>query len=156
MEVVVRNDAREANNVLTAGRTDVNYNDVVWLRARRSAGAEPREGTTTDVRPMHEKIRADVGIRLMEAAAVCSFEDMGYLEALLMIPKDELLPPTPPPARMTSALSSCSSRSPPSCAAAMASGSHLRRCRGARSLRPHVVGVGRGGTAQGKVAAKRM
>jgi hypothetical protein len=49
---------------------------------------------------MHQKIRANVSVRLTEAAPACSFEDMGYLEALLMIPKDELLPPTPPPARM--------------------------------------------------------
>ena len=48
VEAVARGDAREAGELLAAGRADVNYAGVVWLRARRVAEAEPREDAAAE------------------------------------------------------------------------------------------------------------
>ena len=60
VEAVACGDAREAGELLAAGRADVNYAGVVWLRARRVAEAEPREGAAAEARAVHDEIRADV------------------------------------------------------------------------------------------------
>ncbi|CAN6249168.1 unnamed protein product [Urochloa humidicola] len=60
VEAVARGDAREAGELLASGRADVNYAGVVWLRARRVAEAEPRDGAAAEARAVHEEIRADV------------------------------------------------------------------------------------------------
>ncbi|KAK3142228.1 hypothetical protein QOZ80_4BG0343870 [Eleusine coracana subsp. coracana] len=60
VEAVARGDAREVGELLAAGRADVNYAGVVWLRARRVVEAEPREGAAAELHPVHDEIRADV------------------------------------------------------------------------------------------------
>ncbi|XP_062185762.1 uncharacterized protein LOC133889267 [Phragmites australis] len=60
VEAVARGDAREAGELLAAGRADVNYAGVVWLKARRVAESEPREGAAAELRAVNEEIRADV------------------------------------------------------------------------------------------------
>jgi hypothetical protein len=45
----------------------VNYAGVVWLRARRVAEAEPREGAAAEARAVHEEIRADASPLFLSA-----------------------------------------------------------------------------------------
>ncbi|KAF8715166.1 hypothetical protein HU200_027721 [Digitaria exilis] len=79
VEAVARGDAREAGELLAAGRADVNYAGVVWLRARRIAEAEPREGAAAEARAVHEEIRADVSPLFLAAGN----GDVALVRALL-------------------------------------------------------------------------
>ncbi|CAL5016210.1 unnamed protein product [Urochloa decumbens] len=79
VEAVARGDAREAGELLAAGRADVNYAGVVWLRARRVAEAEPREGAAVEARAVHEEIRADVSPLFLAAGN----GDVALVRALL-------------------------------------------------------------------------
>ncbi|WVZ86206.1 hypothetical protein U9M48_033028 [Paspalum notatum var. saurae] len=79
VEAVARGDAREAGELLAAGRADVNYAGVVWLRARRVAEAEPREGAAAEARAVHEEIRADVSPLFLAAGN----GDVALVRALL-------------------------------------------------------------------------
>jgi hypothetical protein len=80
VEAVARGDAREAGELLAAGRADVNYAGVVWLRARRVAEAEPREGAAAEARAVHEEIRADVSPLFLAAGN----GDVALVRALLV------------------------------------------------------------------------
>ncbi|CAN6268344.1 unnamed protein product [Urochloa humidicola] len=79
VEAVARGDAREAGELLASGRADVNYAGVVWLRARRVAEAEPREGAAAEARAVHEEIRADVSPLFLAAGN----GDVALVRALL-------------------------------------------------------------------------
>jgi hypothetical protein len=89
VEAVARGDAREAGEVLAAGRADVNYAGVVWLKARRVAEAEPREGAAAELRAVHEEIRADVSPLFLAAGN----GDVTLVRALLV---SHPAPPTLP------------------------------------------------------------
>ncbi|KAK3144411.1 hypothetical protein QOZ80_4AG0312730 [Eleusine coracana subsp. coracana] len=79
VEAVARGDAREVGELLAAGRADVNYAGVVWLRARRVVEAEPREGAAAELRAVHEEIRADVSPLFLAAGN----GDVALVRALL-------------------------------------------------------------------------
>ncbi|CAN6276122.1 unnamed protein product [Urochloa humidicola] len=91
VESVARGDAREAGELLAAGRADVNYAGVVWLRARRVAEAEPREGAAAEALAVHEEIRADVSPLFLAAGN----GDVALVRALLV--SDQSCPPAFPP-----------------------------------------------------------
>jgi hypothetical protein len=80
VEAVARGDAREAGELLAAGRADVNYAGVVWLKARRVAEAEPREGVAAELSAVHEEIRADVSPLFLAAGN----GDVALVRALLV------------------------------------------------------------------------
>ena len=88
VEAVARGDAREAGELLAAGRADVNYAGVVWLRARRVAEAEPREGAAAEARAVHEEIRADVSPLFLAAGN----GDAALVRALLVSDQNQSLP----------------------------------------------------------------
>ncbi|KAL6650942.1 hypothetical protein ACP70R_009867 [Stipagrostis hirtigluma subsp. patula] len=79
VEAVARGDAREAGELLAAGRADVNYAGVVWLKARRVAESEPRDGAAAELRAVHEEIRADVSPLFLAAGN----GDVALVRALL-------------------------------------------------------------------------
>lgn len=92
VEAVARGDAREAGELLASGRADVNYAGVVWLRARRVAEAEPREGAAAEARAVHEEIRADVSPLFLAAGN----GDVALVRALLVSDQSPLLFPCIP------------------------------------------------------------
>jgi len=93
VEAVARGDAREAGELLAAGRADVNYAGVVWLRTRRVAEAEPREGAATEARAVHEEIRADVSPLFLAAGNW----DVALVRALLVSDQSRSYSPPFPP-----------------------------------------------------------
>jgi hypothetical protein len=98
VEAVARGDAREARELLAAGRADVNYAGVVWLRARRVAEAEPREGAAAEARAVHEEIRADVSPLFLAAGN----GDVALVRALLVSDRTNPRPPAFPPCSASS------------------------------------------------------
>ena len=93
VEAVACGDAREAGELLAAGRADVNYAGVVWLRARRVAEAEPREGAAAEARAVHEEIRADVSPLFLAAGN----GDVALVRALLVSDQTNPCPRAFPP-----------------------------------------------------------